>query len=425
MGQSGSSVKGFRPSLVAHLNGLLAAKQLPASSDAFTEEINASNIQILTQNMICLLKLEKSNLGGFFDPLSQLFQSLLQLMPIINMLVSASPVMRLGKFYHNKQSIDRIAADIKKSLDRCLSKQILRREWFNGYKTKERFELESVLFYWLDYLQRLVDKFDGYLKTLSIDWLNDKLTRLQQLLIEIRINDQDLSQLSKGIGRIDTSRKDIPKVDAALPVNWHEILGSSISSIREQQKRQHMTYILLRDVIFSVIGLLAVGYSERTLPWLSDFLNFLMITIVNEYIAYMMNVSESAYNQSLFPLRPLIHTNVSKDFEYNLREGVITLLNDTSTPQCYLDKKQLIIETLFYLSENVTPEHGPWYVLMVKLVSQFLHQQDDDAVGDSVVFGVSPKVSRPVTLFQKACIQELDSLHKHNESGGCAQSIKR
>ena len=145
-----------------------------------------------------------------------------------------------------------------------------------------------------------------------------------------------------------------------------------------------------------------MGYSERALPWMSDLLNFLMITIVNEYIAYMMSISVSAYNQSLFPLRPLIHTNVSKDFEYNLREGVITLLNDTSTPQCYLDKKQLIIETLFYLSENVTPEHGPWYVLMVKLVSQFLHQQDDDAVGDSVVFGVSPKVSRPVTLFQKA-----------------------
>ena len=425
MGQSSYSVKRFRLSLVAHLNGLLAANQLPASSDAFTEEINASNIQVLTQDMIYLLELERCHLGGFFDPLSQLFQSLLELMPIINMLVSASPIRRVGKLFYQKQSIHRIAADIRKSLDGCLNNQILRRDWFNGHKTKERFELESVLFYWLDYLQRLVEKFDGYLKNLSIDWLNDKLTRLQQLLIEVRVNDQDLSLLSKDITWIDTSRIDTPKVDATLPVNWHEILGSSVSSIREQQKRQHMTSVLLRDVIFSVIGFLAVGYSERALPWLSDLLNFLMITIVNEYIAYMMSISVSAYNQSLFPLRPLIHTNVSKDFEYNLREGVITLLNDTSTPQCYLDKKQLIIETLFYLSENVTPEHGPWYVLMVKLVSQFLHQQDDDAVGDSVVFGVSPKVSRPVTLFQKACIQELDSLHKHNESGGCSQSIKK
>ena len=146
MGQSSSSVKGFRLSLVAHLDGLLAAERLPASSDAFTEEINASNIQVLTQDMIYLLELERCHLGGFFDPLSQLFQSLLKLMPIINMLVSASPIMRLGKLYNKKQSIDRIAADIKKSLDGCLNNQILRRDWFNGDKTKERFELESVLF---------------------------------------------------------------------------------------------------------------------------------------------------------------------------------------------------------------------------------------------------------------------------------------
>ena len=141
----------------------------------------------------------------------------------------------------------------------------------------------------------------------------------------------------------------------------------------------------------------------------------------------MINISASAYNQSLFPLHPLIHANTSKEFEYHLREGVIALLNDTSTPQCYLDKKQLIIETLFYLSENVTPDHGPWYVLMVKLVSQFLHQQDNDAIGDSVVFGVIgvSGVSRSVVLFQKACIQELDSLHKHNESSSCSQSIIR
>ena len=378
MGQSSSSVKGFRPSLVAHLNGLLATERLPASSDAFTEEINSSNIHCLTQDMICLLKLEKCHLGGFFDPLSQLFQSLLELMPIINMLVSASSITRVGKFYRNKPSIDKIAADIQKSLDSCLNNQALRCEWFDGHATKGRFELESVFFYWLDYLQRLVDEFNYYLKLLRIDWLNDKLTRLQQLLIEISINDQDLSLLSKGITRIDTSRIDIPKVDAVLPVNWYEILGSSVSSIREQQKRQHMTSILLRDVIFSVIGFLAVGYSERALPWLSDFLYFLIITKVNDDIAYMMNISASAYNQSLFPLHPLIHTNTSKEFEYNLRDGVITLLKATSTPQCDLDEKQLIIETLFYLSENVAPEHGPWYVLMVKLVSQFLHQQDNE-----------------------------------------------
>ena len=425
MGQSSSSDEQFEQCLVAHVKGLLAANRMPALNDKFTQQIHLSNIHLLTNIMIDLLEAEKSGLGSFFNPLSDLFDSQLKLVPIINSFLSSGVSDVFFQLNSHRNAIKVIDHSVKRSIDSCLQNKKQGCQWFDGQQTVARFELESVLFYWLNYLLRLVEKYNKYLSWAGVNGLHEQLMRLQQLLIEIRISDQDLSLLSKGITRIDASRIDTPKVDAALPVNWHEILGSSVSSIREQQKRQHMTSILLRDVMFSVIGFLAVGYSERALPWLSDLLNFLMITIVNEYIAYMMSISVSAYNQSLFPLHPSIYKDASDECNDKLRCGVISLLNNTSTPQCYLDKKQLIIETLFYLSENVTPEHGPWYVLMVKLVNQFLDQQCKDTDDERVIFGVNPKVSHPVSLFQKACIYELDLLYKGNETSGCAQSITR
>ena len=68
-----------------------------------------------------------------------------------------------------------------------------------------RFELESVLFYWLNYLLGLLEKYNKYIRWIEVSGFGEHLISLQQLLIEVIINDQELLLLLRGVARLDVA----------------------------------------------------------------------------------------------------------------------------------------------------------------------------------------------------------------------------
>tara|TARA_B100001093_G_scaffold123888_1_gene116495 strand:- start:1543 stop:2895 length:1353 start_codon:yes stop_codon:yes gene_type:complete len=428
MGQSSSTVTQFERRLVSRIKFLRTAHQLPTSDDGFTQMINLSNIEAMTHIMTRLLTIEKPHLGDFFDQLKQLFDSKLALIPIINALVTSSAFSLPAKICKKAPDIGQIAPRIHQALDTCLSLKDPKSSWYPGCQTVERFELESLLFYWLDYLLSLANKFASYLSILKIDWLAKSLESLQSLLVDIRIKHDELSLISNntrpinkvcGVDEItDFSVHLVPRnLDTSLPHNWQEILRSSISSIRDQHKRQHIASVLCLGLTGFIVSSLAVNYGCRSFPVLADLIACCLISIASIHIFHVINTCTGDYDCSGL----LINTLHSDAINKPLRCGLLSLLNDTTDPKLTLQKKQLILETLFYLSENVTPEHGAWYILMVNLVNQYTQLKSLVTVECDPIFGVNLQSSNPVRMFQKACVDELDKIsNDESYSTDCA-----